>query len=1061
MIDALTSFALTRRFVIVVATLILVGVGINALFRVPIEAYPDVGETQVLVITQWPGHAAEEVERLLSMPIERAMNTAPKQSAIRSVSIAGLSVVTTTFADGTNDYFARQQVLERLGPIPLPDGVSPSLGPLASPIGEIMRYRLVNCAERRVEECADEDNKAAPYSLSQLKDMQEWVIERELFRVDGVADVSSFGGTSFEYQVRIDPTLLVARGLSLRDVELALQASNLTGGGGVVRLGPEALNVRTLGLLAPNEIADVAIANHNGTPIRVRDVAKVELGYQPRLGRVSVDDDPDVVAATVVMRRGQDASVVLRSLHEAVREVNRTILPKGVKIHPYYDRSRLMSLTQHTVIENLTVGLLLVTLVLFVFLGSVRAAAIVAVTIPLSLLVAFIGMDAIDLPANLLSIGAVDFGLIVDGAIVMVENIFRLVSKRNEEGREFDFLGTIREAAQQVARPTTFAKLIVVTSYLPIFSLQSVEGRLFRPMAFTVGFALLGALVVSVTLVPVLASHFLPKNLHEKPNFIVNLLRKLYVPFLKKALSRPRWVFAAAGALLVANVALLVTIGSEFLPHLNEGALWVRASMPGNISFEEAQRTVDGYEADGVKTRGIRARLRDFPEVQTMAVQLGRPDGGTDPTGFYNAEFLLVLRDRSEWRPEFGGDREKLEDAMSRSLQAIPGVTFGFSQPISDNVEEALTGVKGQLAVKIVGNDLNALDDLASSFAREIADVPGVRDLGVIREIGQSNLHIDILRERAERVGVTVADVQDAIEAGLAGLHVTDIVDNERLHPVVVRYQEGARDRVDAIRRLPIAIPDQHTVPLSEVADVQVRSGASRIFREEGRRYIALKFSVRGRDLGSTIAEAQAKVKAHVRVPPDYKVSWGGEFESAQRAGRRLAIVVPITLFALFCLLMAMFKRVREGLLIMGNVLLTAPLGGLLALHLTQTNFSVSAGVGFLALFGVSISTCIILVATANVLRAKGVPMEEALINAADTRLRPMLMTALVATLGLVPAAVSSGIGSDSQKPLAIVVVGGLISSLAISLYTLPLLYRWFVPEPPPLSHEDDEGIAQ
>jgi len=1049
MIDKVTTFALTRKLPIVVATAIVVLLGLRALTRVPIEAYPDVGDTQVLVITQWPGHAAEEVERQLSLPIERAMNTAPEQTMVRSISIAGLSVVTTTFADGTGDYFARQQALERLAQVPLPDGASPTLGPLASPIGEILRYRLVNCAEVRTPECSSLDLSAPPQPLSQLKDLQEWVIERELFRTPGVADVSSFGGTALEYQVHVDPALLVARGLDLGDLRTALERANLSGGGGVVQLGPESLNVRTLGLLQPEDIAEVTVGTHDGTPVRVRDVATVERGYRPRLGRVSVDADKDVVAATVVMRRGQDASVVLADLHQAIGEINATILPRGVKIHPYYDRSQLMELTQRTVIENLTVGLLLVTLVLFVFLGSVRAAAIVAVTIPLALLAAFIGMDAIDLPANLLSIGAVDFGLIVDGAIVTVENVFRIVSERNRRGERFEFMDAIREAVRQVARPTAFAKLIIVTSYLPIFSLQSVEGRLFRPMAFTVGFALLGALIVSITLVPLLAARFLPHDLEEKPNFVVDRLRRVYVPFLTKSLARERVVLLVGAVLLAANGLSYWTIGSEFLPHLNEGALWVRASMPGNVSLEEAEHIVDGYDHPGGHAHGIRELLRSYPEVRTMAVQLGRPDGGTDPTGFYNAEFLLVLNDRSTWRPEFDGDRERLEDAMSKTLAAIPGVSFGFSQPISDNVEEALTGVKGQLAVKIVGTDLSALDDLASRIAAEIADVPGVRDLGVFREIGQSNLHIEISRERAARLGVTVADVQEAVDVGIAGRAVTDVVEGERLHSVVVRYRELARDRVETIARLPIPVAGGVTVPLSEVAEVTVKSGASRIFREGGRRYIALKFGVRGRDLGSTVAEARHRVDSNVRVPPEYQVSWGGEFESATRAGKRLSVVVPVTILALFLLLMAMFRRAREALLIVGNVLLTAPLGGLLALHATGTNLSVSAGVGFLALFGVSISTCIILVSTANELRGRGIPMDEALIEAADTRLRPMLMTALVATLGLVPAALSHGIGSDSQKPLAIVVVGGLISSLALSLYTLPLLYKCFVPAPP------------
>jgi cobalt-zinc-cadmium resistance protein CzcA len=1049
MIQRLLDFALRQRLVVLAATLALIVLGVSSYLSVPIEAYPDVGDTQVQVITQWVGHAAEEVERQITLPIERAMNSAPHQSSVRSVSIAGLSVVTVTFADGTDDYFARAQALERISQVELPDGVSAGLGPLASPIAEIMRYQLLSCRERRVPECSDEDMQVEPRSLSELKDLEEWVVERELLRVDGVADVASFGGTVKQYQVLLSPTLLSERGLTLDDVERALSEANGNGGGGVIALGPEALNVRAMGLLAPGQIADVAVATRDGVPVRVRDVGVVQVGYRVRLGRVSVNEDKDVVAAVILLRRGDDAQAVLARVHARIHDLNTRILPRGVKLHAYQDRSQLMELTTHTVLENLSAGVALVTLILFVFLGSPRAALIVAVTIPLSLLSAFIGMHAMDIPANLLSIGAVDFGMIVDGSIVMVENIFRLIAEKRERNEPVDIVPVVRTAAHEVARPIVFAIMIIVASYLPIFTLQRVEGRLFRPMAFTVGFALLGALLMAITLVPVMATYILKGNLKEARNPLLEAVRRGYLPLVTRLLKRPRLVFIASVSLLLADAVLYTSIGSEFLPHLNEGALWVRASMPGNISLQEAEKLVDGYTAEGKHIPGMRELLRQFPEVGTMAVQLGRPDDGTDPTGFFNAEFLLVIKDRKTWRPQFDGDREKLEDAMSQALGVIPGVGFGFSQPISDNVEEALTGVKGQLAVKVIGDDLNALDDLGSRIAQEIASVRGVKDLGIFRELGQSNLHLELDRKRCERLGLSVQDVEHVIEVGMGSRVVSAIVEGERTHELVVRYQEDARDHLDAIARIPVPTSAGHAVPLSEIATLRIQGGASRIYREDGRRYLALKFSVRGRDLGSTVSEARAKVDKVLRVPPGYSVEWGGEFESAQRAAKRLSIVIPLTVALIFMLLFAMFRRTHEAALILGNVLVTSPFGGLLALLLTGTNFSVSAGVGFLALFGVSVQTGVILVAYINELRAEGKPLDAAIEQATDLRLRPMMMTALVATLGLLPAALSHGIGSDSQKPIAIVVVGGLISSLTLSLFTLPLLYKVFAPPAP------------
>lgn len=1072
MIHRIVDFALRQRIAILVASLVLVALGAHALSRVPIEAYPDVGGTQVLVITQWPGHAAEEIEREITVPMERVLNSTPHQVNVRSVSIAGLSVVTVTFADGTDDWFARQQVNERLPSVEVPDGVAPELGPLASPIGEILRYRLVDCTQDQVSECGEADQAAEPTSLSGLKDLEEWVVERELLRVDGVADVASFGGTMLQYQVHIEPRALVEHGVTLAQIRDALADANGTAGGGVVAFGPAALNVRAVGLLHPEDIADVAVTNHDGTPVRIRDVARVERGYQPRLGRVSLDEDDDVVAAVVLLRRGDDAGEVLTRLHERIADINTRVLPVGVKLHPYQDRSELMALTTHTVSENLVVGMALVTLVLFVFLGSPRAALIVAVTIPLSLLVAFIGMDAIDLPANLLSIGAVDFGMIVDGSIVMVENVFRHVAEKNERGEKYDLVEVTRVAAHEVARPIVFAIGIIVASYLPIFTLEQVEGRLFRPMAFTVAFALIGALVTAVTLVPVLATYLLRGKLTEWRNPLLEGVRHFYQPTIMRLLPHPRLVLVVAVCLLLGDAVMYNALGSEFLPHLNEGALWIRASMPANVSLEEAEHLVDGYEDGDNHVRGIREILRTYPEIERMAVQLGRPDDGTDPTGFFNAEFLCVLRDASTWRPVFHGERERLMDSMSRELSVIPGVGFGFSQPISDNVEEALTGVKGQLAIKITGDDLHALDDLASRVAHEVAGVHGVADLGIFREVGQSNLHVEISRERAERVGLTVADVQDVVATGIGGLAVTRIVEGERSHDLVLRYREDARSDIDSIRRLPVPLPpdangDVRTVPLGEVAAVTIQAGAARIYRENGQRYVALKFSVRDRDLGSTVREAQARVAAAVHTPNDYDISWGGEFESQNRAARRLAIVIPLTLGVIFVLLFVMFRRPREALLILGNVLVTSPFGGLAALLLTGTNLSVSAGVGFLALFGVSVQTGVILVAYVNELRAEGLALDAAIEKGVEMRLRPMMMTALVATLGLLPAAMSHGIGSDSQKPLAIVVVGGLLSSLTLSVFTLPLLYKLFAgpapeaPQPPRVDHDKElEGLG-
>jgi heavy metal efflux system protein len=1045
MIPRIVDFALARRGLVLALVALLVALGARSFHRLPIEAYPDVADTWVQVITQWPGHASEEVERQITIPAERVMNGVPRKSVLRSTSVAGLSVVTVVFEDGTDSYFARQQVSERLDKIDLPHGASIALGPLASPVGEILRYRLVNCATTRAPACTDVDVAQAPRPIHELKDIEEYVVERELLSNNGVADVVSFGGTTKQYQVLVDPVLLAAHSLTFEDVQKALADANGNAGGGVIAFGRASLNVRGIGLLSADQIGDVLIATREDLPVRVRQVARVEVGHRSRLGRVSVDGDRDVVAATVLLRKGEQAESVLAAVHATIDDVNARLLPRGVKIAPYHDRSELIKNTTRTVLTNLGEGMLLIALVLFLFVGNVRAAVIAAATIPLALLFAFVCMDVAGIPANLLSIGALDFGMVVDGAIVMVENTFRHVAARQAKDEPYDLRAVAREASREVARPVVFAMATIILAYLPIFTLERVEGKLFRPMAWTVAFALAGALIASLTVVPVLTTYLFRRRLRERENPILHAMWFVYRRALGIVLARPRLVFLVAGVLLAGDAVLLGRVGTEFLPHLDEGAVWMRATMPANVSLSEAEAIVDGVHTNERQVTGIREIVVRYPEVRTMAIQIGRPDDGTDPTGFYNAEFLLVLNDRKTWRPQFHHSKDELVAAINRDVSVVPGVAFGFSQPISDNVEEALTGVKGQLAVKISGDDLNALDDLADRIATSIRSVKGVVDLTVVRELGQSNVNVEISRDRAERFGLTVAAVEDVVESGIGGHVATSIVDGERRHELVVRYAGEHRDSTDALRELLVPLPGGRLVPLSHVADVSVVGGASRIFRENGRRYIAVRFGVRARDLGSTVDEAQANVARDVRVPRGYDVHWGGEFESARRAGKRLAVIIPITLVAIFALLLAAFRNLRDAVVVLVSVLLTSPCGGLAALVVTSTNFSVSAGVGFLALFGVAVQTGVVMVTRVNDLRAGGLGIDEALTEAVRTRLRPIVMVALVATLGLLPAAVSTGIGSDSQKPLAIVVVGGLFSSLALSLLVLPMLYKRLV----------------
>jgi heavy metal efflux system protein len=1019
MIDALVRMALRYRLGVIAALVLLVGFGSYAFSRLPIEAYPDVADTWVQVITQWPGHASEEVERQVSLPVELEMNGVPHMTQLRSTSIFGLSVVTLIFEDGTDSYFARQQVVERLADVKMPKDAETGLGPLSSPIGEVYRFVL----------------RGHGVDLSELKAIEDWTVERQLRSVPGVASVVSFGGTTKQYQVMVKPERLSAHRLTLDDVVEALEKSNRNAGGGFIEVGPQAVNVRGVGLIkTPEEILSVAVrTEEDGTPVLIRDVADVQIGHAPRLGIVGLGNDDDVVQGIVLMRKGEQAGEVLERVRAKVTEVNADgTLPAGVRIEPYHDRSHLIGTTTRTVLRNMTEGIVLVTVILFVFLGNIRSAALVALTIPLSLLFAFICMNAVKVPANLLSIGAVDFGMIVEGAVFMVENIYRQLAERWERGEKPNTLNVIRSAAQEVARPMFFSVLIIVCAYLPIFTLERVEGKLFRPMALTVTFALAGSLLLALTAAPVLSSYMLRNRVVEKDNPLLRWRKTLYVSVLRRAIAW-RWaVLAAALTLALGSVLLARRVGSEFLPHLDEGAIWVRASMPANISLSEARDLVPQ----------IRRALMEFPEATVVASQTGRPDDGTDPTGFYNAEFFVQLKDHTEWRPETKGRKDQLISMMARRLDQFPGIAFGFSQPISDNVEEATSGVKGQLAIKIYGPDLEKLDELASAIGAQVKDVPGVADFGIFRELGQTNLAIEVDRGKASQFGVDVGHVQDVLEAGVGGRAVTQVIEGERRFDLVVRMAESARDDIESLRRLLVGNRQGHLIPLGQLATLRYVSGASRIYRENNSRYIALKFSVRDRDLGSTVDEAQKRVSRAINAPDLYKIVWSGEFESQRRANKRLAIIVPLTLAGITLLLVIALRSTRDAIVVLVNVLLTSPVGGILALVLTGTNFSVSSGVGFLALFGTSMQTGVIMASYFAQLRKEGLSPDDAVITGSQVRVRPVLMTGLAATIGLLPAALSHAIGSDSQRPLAIVIVGGLLGSSLLSLIVLPVLYR-------------------
>jgi cobalt-zinc-cadmium resistance protein CzcA len=1028
MIRSLVDTALNNRFIVLaLAVMLLVG-GLVAFKLLPVEAYPDVANTWVQVITQWPGRAAEEVEQQITVPIEIQVNGLPHLLHVRSASLAGLSVVNLIFDDDSDNDWDRQKVLERLSAVTLPPNVSAQIGPDFSPIGSIYWYTL------------ESTNPA--YDVMELKTLQDWVVSKYIRSAPDVVDDSSFGGITREYQVRVDPEKLISYGLSLAQIEQQLTNANANAGGSFIEQGAQQVNVRALGLVANvKDIEKTVVKTQNGTAVRVKDIAAVAQGPRIRLGQIGkaihrkdgvVLDDNDVVEGIVFMRKSAGTAATLDGIHEMVQRLNDHILPPGVRIVPYLDRDDLVHYTTHTVLHNLTEGMILVVFVLFLFLGNVRGALIVAITIPFALLFASICLDLRHISANLLSLGALDFGMVVDGAVVMVENIVRHM---NRSGDPRTSMEKIRAAAHEVQRPVFYAIGIIITAYLPIFTLQRVEGKLFKPMAWTVAFALLGALIFSMLVAPALASFFFRKNARQWRNPVMEFLTSRYRLMVRWSV-RTRWLTVGVAVLSLAAAIYLAfsgVIGSEFLPHLDEGAIWVRGTLAPSTGPTEGTQIID-------RARQV---LCSFPEVPQVVTQVGRPDDGTDTTGFFNTEYFVDLLPKEQWRPVFHQDKELLIAAMNRELEKITGANWGFSQPISDNLEEAVSGVKGALAVKIYGDDLKLLEATGDQIADVLRGIQGIEDLGLFRVLGQPNLDFAVDRDQAARYGLNVSDVQDAIQTAVGGNALNQVLIGEQRYDLVLRYLPQYRDTREAIEKIRLLAASGERVSLAQLTNVKVSDGGSEIYREANSRYIAVKYSVRGRDLGSTVEEAIKKVGAAVKLPTGYTIDWAGEYESQKRSERRLLLVLPVTIVLIFAILYTMFQSVKWALLILTNVAM-ARIGGLLALLITHTNFSVSSGVGFLALFGVSVQTGVIMLEYINQLRSRGYTIQEAAVEGAVLRFRPIIMTMLVATLGLLPAAISHGIGSDSQRPFAIVIVGGLISDLVLSIFLLPTLYAWF-----------------
>jgi heavy metal efflux system protein len=1016
MIHRIVQAALRQRFLVLMLTVFMMAAGIISFRRMPVDAYPDLSPPQVELITQWPDHAAEEVERLVTLPLELEMNGVPHMVVMRSISLYGLSDVILTFEDTTDDYFARQIVFERIAQAQLPTGVTPTMAPLFSPSGLVYRYVL----------------ESPDRSPQDLKTIEDWVVERAYRSVHGVADDSGFGGTVMQYQVLLDPARIYGYHLTVPQVTAALAANNANAGGGFYSQGGQFYYVRGIGLVRDtSDIGNVVVGSNNGVPIRIKDVGDVEIGHAPRLGEFGFQKNDDAVEGVILMLRGEQTQNVLKGVEAETDKLNQTILPPDVKIHPYYDRSELVNLTTDTVEGNLLRGMVLVLIVLMFFLVSARAAIIVALTIPLSLLFAFIVLHAHDGAANLLSIGAIDFGIIIDGTVVMVENIYRELALR--EGQDYRLNEVILAAAKDVDRPIFYSVAVILAGYLPIYALSGPSGKLFHPMAETMSFALVGGLILTLTLIPVLASYWFKSGVREHQNPIFEWMKGIYASQLDWSLARPKLTMLVATLIFGASLLLVPFIGGEFMPHLDEGALWVRATMPYTISFEEASSIAPQ----------IRQILMSYPQVTVVGSELGRPDDGTDPTGFFNCEFYVGLKPYKD--KAWSGDldtKDKLIEAVNKRLSAFPGIIFNYTQPAEDAVDEALTGLKSSLAVKVYGEDLSILQDKAVQIKNTLAKVPGFTDLTVVRELGQPSLLVDVDRDKIARYGINVADVEAVISAAVGGQAVTQVIQGEKLFDLVVRMQPQFRSSAQEIGNLLVGTPDGKQIPLSQLAKIQQGNGASFIYRENNSRYIGIQYSIEGRDLERAVRDGQKAVEQSVSLPQGYWMNWGGEYSQFLEAKSQMLLIGPLAIVLIFMILFALYGNFKFPVAIALGVIMTEPVGALIALKLTHTPFSVSSVLGLLALLGVSVETAVILVSYINKLRQEGMDIAAATREASLLRLRPIMMTALVACLGLLPAALATGIGSDTQKPFAIVIVAGLISRLFIGFFVNPVLYQ-------------------
>lgn len=1019
-IDNIVAFSLKNKFFIFFCTAVAVIAGIVSFKHTPIDAFPDVTNTKVTVITQWPGRSAEEVEKFITIPIEIAMNSVQNKTDIRSTTLFGLSVLHVMFEDDVDDFVARQQVYNLLNDADLPDGVTPEVQPLYGPTGEIFRYTLRS--EKR--------------DVRELKTLQDWVIERNLRAVSGVADIVSFGGEVKTFEVSVNPHQLKNYGITSLELFQAIANSNINVGGDVITKSSQAYVVRGIGLINDmEELRNIVVKNIHGIPVLVRHLAEVHEACLPRLGQVGRMAEDDVVQGIVIMRKGENPAEVIDALKAKIDHINKEVLPEDVQIVTFYDRENLVNLAVHTVSRNLVEGILLVTFIVLIFMADWRTTVVVAVVIPLALLFAFICLRLMGMSANLLSMGAIDFGIIIDGAVVMVEGIFVALDRKAKEVGMPAFnlmskMGLIRQTAKEKARAVFFSKLIIITALIPIFSFQKVEGKMFSPLAYTLGFALLGALLFTLTLVPVMSSMLLKRNVREKNNFFVRFINGKSVAFFDKCHASRKMSVGIASIVAVGGLWMFTLLGTEFLPQLNEGSIYIRATLPQSISLNESVQLANK----------MRARLAAYPEVKQVLSQTGRPNDGTDATGFYNIEFHVDIYPEKEW--ESGLDKMQLIEKMQEDLSMYPGIDFNFSQPITDNVEEAASGVKGSIAVKVFGKDLYRSEKIAMEIDKILGTVEGIEDLGVIRNIGQPELRIELDEGRLARYGVSKEDVQAIIEMAIGGKSASLLYEDERKFNIMVRYKPEFRQDEEEIGKILVPTMDGTMIPIKELAEIRTITGPLLIFRDNHARFCAVKFSVRGRDMGTAVAEAQEKVNASVRLPEGYSLKWTGDFENQQRATKRLSQVVPVSIAIIFVILFILFSNARDAGLVLLNVPFAAA-GGIVALWATGFNFSISAGIGFIALFGICIQNGVIMISDIKHNLKERLALSCAVKESVRSRVRPVVMTAAMAAIGLMPAAVSHGIGSESQRPLAIVIIGGLVGATFFALFVFPLIVEF------------------